>query len=125
MKRMAFAAALGLLLVGCSSPKDFGPVAVYEPHGLHFEANIFEGTIRVNAGCMTVRWQGDEVVLLFPAKEVAWDPAAATFTYGGRAYRDGDAITLNAIVDFGRNSGSVPAACPPKMRVYVLQAGLD
>ncbi|HEX7589952.1 MAG TPA: hypothetical protein VF362_03125 [Demequinaceae bacterium] len=125
MKRMALAATLGLVLVGCGPPPDFGPVSVYDPHGLHYEATIFEGTIHITAGCMTVHWQGPDVVLLFPSDEVMWDPKAAAFTYGGRAYADGDAISLEAIVDFGRTAGSVPEACPPSVRVYVPQAGLD
>jgi hypothetical protein len=124
MKRMASAATLGLLLVGCGPPPDFGPIAVYDPHGLHYESNILEGTIHVSEGCMTVRWQGDDVVLLFPSDEVTWDPKATAFTYGGKAYADGDAISLEAIVHFGRTAGSVPEACPASVRVYVLQAGL-
>jgi hypothetical protein len=124
MKRMALAATLGLLLVGCAPSAAVGPVAVYDPHGLHYESNILEGTIHITAGCMTVRWQGDDVVLMFPADEVTWDAEAAAFTYGGRAYGDGDAISLEAIVHFGRTAGSVPEACPASVRVYVLQAGL-
>lgn len=98
---------------------------MYDPHGLHYEANIFEGTIHITAGCMTVHWQGDDVVLLFPSDEVTWDPKASAFTSGGQAYGDGDSIRLKAIVHFGRTAGSVPEACPPSVRVYVLQAGLD
>ncbi len=124
MKRRALPAILGLLLVGCGPPPDFGPLAVYDPHGRHYESNVFEGTIHVSEGCMTVRWYGDDVVLLFPSDEVTWDPEASAFAYGGQEYGDGDSIRLEAIVHFGRTSGSVPEACPPSVRVYVLEAGL-
>ena len=124
MLSAALALALVPALVACGPPPDFGPVSVYAPHGHHYEANILEGTVHIADGCMTVHWQGDNVLLLFPSKEVTWDPKAATFTYGGQAYGDGDAIRLRAIVHFGRYAGSIPKACPPAERVYVLQAGV-
>jgi hypothetical protein len=121
----ALSVALAVLLGGCSPPAAVGPVAVYDARGRHYEANVLDGTIRISEGCMTVRWQGDDVVLMFPADEVTWDAEAAAFTYGGTAYGDGDAISLEAIVHFGRTSGTVPEACPPSVRVYVLEEGLD
>jgi hypothetical protein len=121
---MVLTATLGLLLVGCGPSSAVGPVAVYDPHGFHYESNVLDGTIHISDGCMTVRWQGDDVVLLFPADEVTWDAKVAEFTYGGQAYGDGDPISLESIVHFGRTSGSVPEACPPSVRVYVLEAGL-
>ena len=121
----ALSVALATLLVGCAPPAAVGPVAVYDARGRHYEANILAGTIRISEGCMTVGWQGDDVVLMFPADEVTWDAGAEEFTYGGRAYGDGDSISLDAIVHFGRTSGSVPEACPPSVRVYVLEEGLE
>ena len=127
MRRWPVAAVVAgaVALGGCGASSAVGPVAVYDPRGLHYESNVLEGTIRIADGCMTVRWQGDDVVLMFPADEVSWDAEAAAFTYAGRAYRDGDPISLEAIVHFGRTSGSIPEACPPSVRVYVLEAGLD
>ena len=121
----ALSVALAVLLGGCAPPAAVGPVAVYEARGRHYEANILEGTIRISEGCMTVGWQGDDVVLMFPADEVTWDPEAAAFTYRGQAYGNGDSISLDAIVHFGRTSGTIPEACPPSVRVYVLEEGLE
>ena len=125
MKRTVLAAAVGLLLVGCAPPAAMGPIAVYDARGFHYESNILDGTIRIADGCMTVRWQGADVVLMFPDDEVAWDPDTAVLTYGGNDYGDGDTISLEAIVHYGRTSGSVPETCPPSVRVYVLESGLD
>ena len=117
-------AAFALALVGCGPPPDFGPVAVYDPHGPHYETTDLAGTVHISEGCVTVRWQGNDVVLLFPSKEVKWDPDAAQFTYGGQAYGDGDSIRLKAIVHFGRETGDVPEACPLVEHVFVLRAGV-
>ncbi len=123
MRRIALPVALGALLAGCGGSADYGPLAVYSPHGVHYESNILDGVVQIGDGCMTVRRLGEDILLIFPADEVTWDASTSTFTYDGASFHDGDTFTFPAIVHYGRNSGSIPEACPFVRRVYVLEEG--
>ncbi len=83
-----------LVLTACGTPVDYGPVAVYDAHGVSGDPLDVTGTLRISDTCVTVPMHGEYVAVVFPQNEVRWDSATSTLTYLGHPYRDGDPIAL-------------------------------
>ncbi|MBO0982070.1 dihydrolipoamide dehydrogenase [Microbacterium sp. SD291] len=100
MRRHAWSAVLvglvGMSAIACSAPaaapSPSQPLAVY-PDPDHGMDALFEGTLRVTDGCVTVEpADGDAVTPVFPESDASWDDG--TLTWKGDEYRDGDRIAL-------------------------------
>jgi hypothetical protein len=102
VKRAHLTIVCVLTLAGCGTAVDYGPVAVYEPHGVIGDPIPIEGMIHISDTCVTLFYLEEDVALVFPSDEVSWDAATGTLTYLGVPYQDGDFISLSVGGDPGR-----------------------
>jgi hypothetical protein len=83
-----------LLLVACSSSRDYGPLAVVPDSDGRDEALAGPGTIRIDENCVTLTMPPDIILIpVWYAGDVRWDEENREITFDIPS-QDDDAITI-------------------------------
>lgn len=103
------------VLVGCSSPPGWGPLAVVARTG---DDARTEGTLRITEECVFIDSGGETSLLVWPADRTVWDPALRTVSFTRPtgeviALRSGQVVALGGGSSTKARDGEVDWIAPP------------